>query len=290
LAAVKVPANSIAELNEVEGDLHIDENAVIGAGDPAKGIVVSGKIRCKNCLFNCNVFALSLRGEGGEITVDGSLMVENLVKVIDGSLSVRGELHAKKIEVDEKLMVEGDVRAGEISVGKIFETHGNVEAEKIYVGDKITVDGNLTLSGKLEVGDFVEVEKTLSARFIEVGGTLRARYIDAVESVDVSGEITTVDGVKADKVTIGGRGRIYGVVVAEEVTLEEKARVEDIYANILFMEERAAARNVYVEKAYLKEACEIAGELQYTGELKTERKVRFATKPKKVKALPTAPI
>lgn len=206
--------------------------------------------------------------------------------VINGSLQIRGELYAGKIKVDEKLIVDGSIRAREINVGKILECYGNVEAEKIYVGDKIIVNGNLILSSKLEAANFAEVEKTLSAKSIKVSGILKARRINAIESIYVGGEINAIDGVKSSKITIGGRGRIYGAVMAEEVILEEKAKAEDIYANILFMEEGATARNIYVERAHLKENCEITGELHYTNNLKA-KKVRFAIKPKKVKMLPT---
>ena len=134
------------------------------------------------------------------------------------------------------------------------------------------------------------MDEKLEAESIDVGGKLRARRIDASTSVNVGGEIATEEGVKAETVQIGRKGRIRGVVVAKEVNLREGSEAEDIYADTLIMREKARARNIYAKKIYLERSCRIMGETQYTEELKSEENVYFAIEPKKVDSLPTAPI
>ncbi|MEM2500492.1 MAG: hypothetical protein QXG31_01955, partial [Candidatus Bathyarchaeia archaeon] len=65
--------------------------------------------------------------------------------------------------------------------------------------------------------------------------------------------------------------------------------VEDIYASIVIMEEKASARNIYARKVYLEKYCKVMGELQYTEELTSEEKVYLAKEPKKVDSLPNPP-
>ena len=56
------------------------------------------------------------------------------------------------------------------------------------------------------------------------------------------------------------------------------------------MREEAIARNIYAKRIYLERFCRIAGEIQYTDELKSEENVYFAIEPKKVSSLPAPPI
>ncbi|MEM2960444.1 MAG: hypothetical protein QXU67_02430, partial [Candidatus Bathyarchaeia archaeon] len=92
------------------------------------------------------------------------------------------------------------------------------------------------------------------------------------------------------RVRIGKSGKIRGIVAAREVNISERAEVEDVYADVLVMEERASARNVYARRVYLERRCRILGELQYTEELKSEENVYFTMEPKKVDFLPAPPI
>lgn len=233
-------------------------------------------------------------GEADKIDVGGTLrstrpLTFNLIDV-GGSVRLTGPSKGGRVSVGGTLKVDGDITFSEIDVGGTVEILGNADGADIDVGGKLAVSGSLMLTRKLDVGGLAEVGERLNAKSIEVGGALRARRIEAVALVDVGGEIITFEGLKANRVKIGRRGKIRGVVVAEEVGLEERAEAEDIYASIMFMEKESRARNVYGKRVRLENCCRIMGELQYTEDLKAEEGVYFTVEPKKVDRLPAAPI
>jgi cytoskeletal protein CcmA (bactofilin family) len=115
---------------------------------------------------------------------------------------------------------------------------------------------------------------------------LSAKKATASEKVSVGGSIETVEGTRGSFVEIGRRGEVRGLIKADEVVIEERARVEDIYANRIVLEEEARARNLYGARIRLESDCHVYGEVQYTESLETEHGVTFANQPQKVSKLP----
>jgi cytoskeletal protein CcmA (bactofilin family) len=150
----------------------------------------------------------------------------------------------------------------------------------------VRVEGSLTLAGDLDVGGTVEVDHALSAQEINVGGTLAARKATAQTRVSVGGSIATTDGVQGSHVEIGRRGEVNGPIRADEAVINERARVDDVYAQTITLERGASARNLYGAQITVASGCRISGEVQYTDRLEAEPGVTFAKPPEQVDSLP----
>jgi cytoskeletal protein CcmA (bactofilin family) len=137
------------------------------------------------------------------------------------------------------------------------------------------------------VGGKVEAGADLGAYDVEVGGSVRAKSVTATTKIEVGGSITSDVGVNAATIEIGRRGEVVGPIRADEVIIGDRARVEDVHARSILMEERASARNLYGETIRIEEHCQISGEVQYTRDLRAEENVEFAKPPQKVDKLPT---
>ncbi|RLI08950.1 hypothetical protein DRO32_01575 [Candidatus Bathyarchaeota archaeon] len=122
----------------------------------------------------------------------------------------------------------------------------------------------------------------MRASSVEVGGSLRADEVEATGKVRVGGRLSTIQGVRADYVEIGRRGRIEGPVRARRVRVRELARAEDIWADEITLEEEARARNLYGRRIYIECDCVVTGEVKYVDELVVEEGARLLSPPEKV--------
>ncbi len=195
------------------------------------------------------------------------------------------EIKGSRISVGGSLRVEGDAEIDEVEVGGTIKVEGFIKAKRIEVGGALSVDGNASVENRLEVGGVAKVSGELKAGIVEVGGALKADVLFA-EVAKVGGRVETRRGSRVRTFEIGKKGEVIGPIVAENVKIGRKASVEDIYADRLELGEDSSARNVYAREAYLREGCEVTGELLYVDKLELGRNVKTYSEPRKVEKLP----
>ena len=104
--------------------------------------------------------------------------------------------------------------------------------------------------------------------------------------MEVGGSIVTVEGVTAQSVEIGRRGKVLGPIKADQVVINRDAHAEDIYGKKILLRNGAHAGNVYGENITIESNCHVSGEVHYTGELRISDHVSLDKEPQKVDTLP----
>ena len=164
-----------AKLGTVQGDLRVEDHAVI---EPDQGtlVAVSGRAIFEGSVeINCDFKCASLDSDNGLIRISGDLEV------------------TEEVDVEDALYVRGGVRAKTIDVGGKLSTGGSLEAQSTEVGGTLDVQGSFA-------GDSVDVGGSM-----EVKGEVRLKVLDAGGRVDVGG------GEVAGAVDVGGRCKSWGL-------------------------------------------------------------------------------
>lgn len=200
-------------------------------------------------------------------------------------MSVKGT----HVSVGGVLDVDGNIEADEVKAGGTVKIEGSVKAKEIVVGGSLKVDEDAFVENRLEVGGVVKIGGALKGGAVKVGGALEAD-VCLTDSIEVGGKVETEKGSRSKKFEIGKRGRVIGLIVAEDVKIGAGASAEDIYADRLELGENSSAHNIYANKAYLKQGCRVIGELLYVEMLEMEQDVKTYSEPKKVETLPKPPI
>ena len=125
---------------------------------------------------------------------------------------------------------------------------------------------------------------------MDVGGSIEAEVIIAEDSVEVGGQLRTKRGTKAKKIKLGDRSDVSGPIIGETVTIGERAKVEDVYADDVKIEERARAGNLYVKRAHLERRVQVTGELIYQETIDADPDIIFSKPPVKKDELPKPPL
>ncbi|MCK4497946.1 hypothetical protein KAU25_01975 [Candidatus Bathyarchaeota archaeon] len=231
-------------------------------------------------------------GKIGKLDVGGSFVSHGPLEFKDIDVGGTVKLTSGSggnIDVGGSLKAEEDLRFNDIDVGGVVSISGSGEGKSLNVGGQIKVGGDLTLSGAFDVGGIAEVNGNLSGEDVSVGGRLHAGKIVAQNRVSVGGSVETIEGVYTSHFRIGRRGKVVGLVKADEALIGRGARVDDVFAKTMTLEREASAENLYGERIRLERGCRISGEVQYVEDLKTERDVSFAQEPRKVSKLPEKP-
>jgi len=288
LAAVKLATI------DVGGMVHVSGGEVTG---PIRvgGYLESTAPLCFNAIDVGGSIRLSAGSRGGDIHVGGSMKAEGDLRFkeidVGGTVDISGTGEGENVDVGGRLQVGGDLRlTGKLNVGGTVDISGTCQGGEVDVGGRLQVGGDLRLVGRLDVGGAVRVVKELSSEDLDVGGSVEASLVSARNNVAVGGLIASEKGAKARRIDLGKRGEARGPLLAEEVHIRDRARVEDVYAMSLIMEENAKACNLYVGRASIESECRISGETQYLEALDTGRNVVFAKPPVKVEKLPQPPI
>lgn len=224
---------------------------------------------------------------GGSFVSRGALEFDDID--VGGKVKLEGKCVGGDIDVGGSCKVEGDLKFGDIDVGGVIVISGSAEGDDLDVGGKLKVGSRLLLSGSLDVGGIADVKGELVANRIDVGGKLYARKANAKSRVVVGGSIETSEGVQASYVSIGRRGKVEGPIKADEVLIKKGATVEDVYAQMITLERKAEAKNLYGERIRLESGCQITGDVKYTEKLEVASGVAFARDPQKVTQLPNFP-
>ena len=209
---------------------------------------------------------------------------------VGGAVKLSNRCEGGSIDVGGSLKVDGDLVFTSIDVGGSVEITGDARGENIDVGGRLNVGRSLSLSGRLDVGGSAEIGNYVKVKSVDVGGSLKASTVEALDAVKVGGLIETLKGVKANYIEIGRRGEVRGPLIGVNVLVRERARIEDVYADTLTLEENSKARNIYARRIYVESGCRILGEVQYTELLEREEGVLFAQTPVKVEKLPPPPL
>lgn len=218
-----------------------------------------------------------------KVSVGGSLKVSKSIKAgrieVGGTIDL-GEGKVDIIDVGGMLKVEEKLKAEHIDAGGMLVSKGFIEANDVDVGGALESEEDVRILNRLDVGGSVTINGLLDAGRISVGSRLYAKKINA-ESIDAT-YLETEEGAWAKTVEIGENGKVKGVLVAEEVYLNEKASAETIYAKFLETEEKCRIRNVYACNISLRDKTIVSGELKYSENIMLGENVYIENGPTKV--------
>ncbi|NHJ40628.1 MAG: hypothetical protein FK731_11395 [Asgard group archaeon] len=155
-----------------------------------------------------------------------------------------------------------------LSAGFKILCRKNAIGEKASAGFRVKGLENLEIKDSISAGFSCSAKKKLLARKISAGRKIKAKYIEA------------------DRITVHKRGKLIGLVKANYVQLEERARASNLHVQELEMFARSKARNVYAETIIIEDKAVLSGNVEYTNEIDAESKARIRTKPIKVEKLP----
>lgn len=321
--SMTVEGNSRAENVDVGGSLRLGRESEIAR------INVGGTVSFKEGLNSDRIsVGGTLEGRGPldakRIDVGGRVAVEDRVDLgeIDvggtvrigggkiGNLDVGGtfkstdHLNFGDIEVGGKATLSGG-EGGDIEVGGVLSSNGNLDFSNLEVGGKVNiagdsrgqglrvggmldVSGNLELSRSLRVGGKAEIGESVRASSIRLGGVLRASRVEASEDIEAN-KLMTKDGARADTIEIGKNGESRGPLIARRVWVEDKASVEDVYADEVEMRKGSRANNIYAKRIEIDSRSRVNGEVKFTEALNAGDDVNFARDPERVEELPSPP-
>ncbi len=287
---------------EVGGDTETEDVSVGGSVSvqgrlKARGLDVGGSVKVKGLvdLGELDVGGTASVGGGriDSISVGGTF--ESTGKLNFKGLDVGGMVRVAagegqgRISVGGTLNVDGSLEFDALDVGGTVDIKGSAKGRSVSVGGRMRVGENATIEDRLSVGGHADVGGDLSAGNIEIGGSLEAE-ICLAEEVKVGGEIRTEKGTKAKRFEIGRRGKVRGMIVAEQVKINSGAEVEDVYADSLMMDGGSSAHNAYAKVACLGPGAKVSGQLLYTESITLGEGVKVASGPEKVEKLPEAPV
>ena len=327
--SLEVAGTASAEEFDVGG--HFGATSVV-----AKRVRVGGHLRVKNSL------------EADTVDVAGHLSAPGKVKVVDlyvgghaevgggtisGSIQVRGHIEAKSSleygqlqtfghvslpanSKGDRLSVLGRVEFGSGAYCRVIEVKGVAEAKGDLTGDEVDVSGKLRVSGSLKgrrrssrSSDCRMSRGGSTARSSPSKGRLTAKKVVAVGEADVSGELSTSAGMRANTITVRRGARVTGPLVGDQVEVGEKpgfgqwpsvwsevhqrigqmTNVEDVYGRTVSIGNYTQAKRVFGEEVQM-EAGSIAQEVWYTKDLKMTPRTYVHRPPQKAAKLPDLPV
>jgi predicted acyltransferase (DUF342 family) len=234
-----IPAGRTAKLDNLDGDLRVENRAVVQAKE-GHHVMVSGKASFEgsvevDCDFECG----SLESSDGMVRINGDLVVHDDIDV-EEALYTRGNLKAKKIDVGGRLVVGISLEAESTDVGGALEVQGNITADWVDVGGSFEVLGGVKLrdmdvggtveigggdvSGKIDVGGNFTSRKSLRFHRIDTGGTVELNGGEGKE-IEVGGKLRSVGDLRCDEVEVGGLADVEGSLFVNEAEVGGRIRV-----------------------------------------------------------------
>ena len=187
------------------------------------------------------------------------------------------------------MTADRDLTFEDLEIGGLGTIGGNGKGRNVEVGGKFSVHGSLELSGKLEVGGTISVGEALTGNVLEVGGRIDARRAIFAADAEVGGAVSTREGLKASRITLRRKSRAAGPLVGGTIRIGAKATVEDLYGDLVELEEKAEARRVVARRVVLGDGA-TADQVVYTDSVELKAGARVRTPPQKVASLPAFPI
>jgi len=198
---MRIEPRKTVEIDVVEEDLFVGAHSTIKA-KTGEAIIVKGNVEFEgdcNILSSLHAYSLNLEN-GGNINVQGDLIVERAVRLEDGELRVSGRLEAEDVDVGKVVKVGNGLKCKSISVGGVLESGGDVDAENISVGGTMSVQGNAKGSK------------------LGVGGTLTVKGLTELEKLDV-GSVAKINGGRKEDINVGGVFESAGKLVFEKLNV-----------------------------------------------------------------------
>lgn len=262
LASVKARSIRVGGKFHASADVEADDIDVGGL------VEILGKINSKSVDVGGKV-----KLNGGNITdrIEVGGVFESTQELNFGDLDVGGVIvlaghsRGKDIEVGGKLQVRGDIAFRRLEVGGTASVEGSAEGERIDLGGRLRIDSDLKLSDTLDVGGTVEVGGTAEARNVDIGGSFKSRSLK-VETADLRGHVRTERGIFAiRRIRVERKSRVEGWIKSlESVSVDSHGEVESVSAPRVSLGDRSRAVNVYADVLELEDRAEISGEALYT--------------------------
>ena len=262
---------------------------------------------------------------GGHVTIGGGTIsgaakvmghFESTRQLAYGELQVLGHIHLPSGSSGEHLSIHGDVRlAGDTSckdmkIAGAARVAGDCTGETVEVLGKFDVGGSLNLSKALKVFGAAEVKQKLKCESLTLGGKLVAKQVLVDGSVEIAGDLATVNGLKAKSVVAGRGSKVTGPLVGDEVIIGRKldldvgswghlwsgtwlhsgrmTRVEDVHGKSVVIESYSQVKRVFAEVVQLEEGS-MADEVTYVKDLKLPAHYHLNKPARKVERLPEPP-
>lgn len=283
---------------------------------------------------------------GGKVTVGGAVKLKDLgvggvAKIGGGSIAGRAQVggvfesdaalefgdlqvygkcvlpagsKGHKVAASGKLEVGGDLACEEVEVGGVAEVKGDCATRKVTVNGRLEVSGSLSASETLDNFGSGEVGGDFTGGALHLGGRFKARKAVLADTVEISGEIETTQGVKATSVVIGSGSKARGPIVGERVELSKSklvladwganwagqlvelklvgrmTSVEDVYGGEVILGPNTRCRQIFARTVELGPGC-VVEQVTYTQELRKGSHHIHETRPSnKVEKLPPFPV
>jgi len=144
---------------------------------------------------------------------------------VEGQLDVA---NGAKIRAADRNLV---VVTGEARFGGNAKVECDLECESLRVEHSgkmgyadLLVLGNLTVHGRLDVSNSIEVEGAMNAEEVDVGGRVRARSVSC-KRMRVGGIAEISESLKAESVEVGGKIEARGVFDVKDLQVGGKAEI-----------------------------------------------------------------
>jgi len=283
---------------EFGGDAVVEEIHVGGTLRAAKitgedisvgGTLEAKEMKCEDIKVGGTLRAERLAAESVTVGGTATITVEGVIK----NLNVGGTVHLEKGTIEDAkvggaMESGGAVKFEDLDVGGQLRLESGM-GESVKVGGLLEIQHDLVLEDRLTVGGEARVGGRLEAESVDVGGNLSSVEVHGHDMVKVGQSITTNKGVKGAVVSVGRRGRATGPIVGEKVRIESDSVVEDVYADELKIGASSSVGNVFAAEVEVGDGCVVSGRLLYTGEVRIGRNVQLSSQPEKVSSLPGPP-
>lgn len=298
MTKVNVPQGTNVNLELVEGDLSVGNNATI-TSERGKVVVTGETTFHGSASVDCGLESENLRVErSGRLRVNGDLSVKMSLDV-SNSVEVSGTLKAESIDVGgrvkagsvscQKMRVGGTaevlhlLRAELVEIGGKLDAHGPVESKELRVGGKAKVGGG-TVSGIVDVGGRFESSSRLDFNELRVHGVGSLGADSRGKKVSISGKFDSRGPLQCDQLDISGVASVAGDCSASSVNVNGKLDISGSLAasDHLAVQGMANVRGVYTgssvrvrgglsaEEAVLTGAADVSGEVRTSKGLKAK--------------------
>ncbi|MCE4613159.1 MAG: polymer-forming cytoskeletal protein [Desulfurococcales archaeon] len=154
---------------------------------------------------------------------------------VGGSVSLRGPVEFKSIDIGGSLKVEGDLLVSDdLRIGGSARIEGNLRAGRVKVGGSIRVSGRIE-AGELTIGGSADFSEGIIGD-LDVGGSISALEI-LVKNARIAGSARGL--IIGDHVVVEKKSRIKGRIVARKLVVKREAEVEEAYAVEAMIEKKA---------------------------------------------------
>ena len=218
-------------------ELEVSGSAKINGSLDCPDIEIGGSFVCGELITDKTDVSGSAKTQSAEIkeklSVSGSYKCDN--SCISRIITISGSCKLGDESKVEKINVSGSAALGDNSELQEAKISGSLGLGANVTGGSIHVSGSCSSSGYLKLDGSVVISGSLSGEEIEAG------------ELKISGGLSC-EIAKAQLITISQNSRVRGKLIGGTVIIESGARVEDIIADEVTLEERVRAKLVKAGK------------------------------------------